>query len=43
MTVARLREEMTQQEFVQWTRFHAARAMQQEMDVAAAEAKMRAR
>jgi len=41
MTVERLREEMTQREFVQWTRYHAARAMNAEMDQAMAEARAR--
>jgi hypothetical protein len=41
MTVARLREEMTQREFVQWTRYHAARNMLAETEAAAANAKIR--
>jgi hypothetical protein len=43
MTVARLRQEMTQLEFVQWTRYHAARSMLAEMETAEAEARMRRR
>jgi hypothetical protein len=41
MTVERLREEMTQREFVQWTRYHAARSMLAETEAAAAQSKIR--
>jgi hypothetical protein len=34
MTVARLRAEMTQQEFVYWTRFHMRRNAREEIELA---------
>lgn len=41
MTVGDLRERMSQREFVQWSRYHAARVMQEEIQHAEAEARAR--
>lgn len=41
MTVERLRAEMSEREFMQWTRYYAAKNMQAEMDQAMADAKAR--
>lgn len=40
MTVAELRERMSQEEFVQWTRYHAVQAQTQELESKRATARM---